>query len=343
MLGNVFFTNRTIRKIVVAFGSLFNDLQVVRFDKNRTKFNTINVPIIYSPKEKYITRIFSDPDLNKSVSIILPRISFNLDGMAYDASRKQISTINNFNYSDTDGLKTQFNPIPYNFYFSLSIYTRNVEDGTQIIEQIIPFFTPDYTISVDFNPEMDRKYNLPVILNTITNDINYEGDMSTTRLITWDLTFTAKGYIWPPVKNNVSGLIGAWSTIGGPNGTGGYGGSYINIYTDNRVKNAQEVYVDTANGMGTFAISENFIVENKSTVGKVIYFANNSSGLFVGSELTELLEPNDVIVGIYSNAKYTILNVNDPPTKSVTIIVKPDPEDATPDSLYGFDETIIEY
>lgn len=344
MLGNVFFTHRTIRKVVVAFGSLFNEIQVVRFNKSGTKFHTTNVPIIYAPKEKYLTRILSDPDLTKSIATILPRISFNLDAISYDSSRKQATTLNNFSYSTKEGLKTQFVPIPYNFDFILSIYVRNVEDGTQIIEQILPFFTPDFTITVDFNPEMNRKYTMPVLLNSVTTEVDYEGDLSTTRLIIWDLSFTAKGYIFPPVKSDsAQGLIGTWSDKGGPSGTGGYGGAYINFYTDNQIKDAQEVYVDTANGFGTFAISENFSVQNKTTKGKVVYFANNSTGLFVATELTDLLQPNDVIVGTFSNAKYTVLSAKEPPTKTVTIIVKPDPENVSANDNYGFSESIIEY
>ena len=344
MLSNPFFSHRTIRKVVVAFGTLFNDIQVVRFNKTGSKFQTINVPIIYGPKEKYITRLFSDPDLTKSIGTVLPRISFTLDGMSYDSSRKQVSTLNNFSYSSSEGLKTQFTPVPYNFEFTLSIYTRNTEDGTQIVEQILPFFTPDFTVTVDFNPEMDRKYTMPVILNSVSTEVDYEGDMTTTRLIIWDLTFTAKGYIWPPVKSDLNqGLIGMWSNVGGPDGQGGYGGAYINLYTDNRIKEVQEVYLDIDNGINSFAISETFRVENKTTKGKVIYSSNNSTGLFVAGELTNSLEAGDVIIGDYSNAKYTILSAKEPPTKTVTIIVKPNPEDATPDDQYGFSENIIEY
>jgi hypothetical protein len=343
MLGNAFFTHRTLRKVVVAFGTVFNDLQVVRFNKARTQFHTTNVPLVYAPKEKYITRILSDPDLTKSINLTLPRMSFNLDGISYDPSRKQLTTLNNFQYSTEEGLKTQYAPVPYNFDFTLSIYVRNVEDGTQIVEQILPFFSPDFTVVVDFNPEMNRTYNMPILLNSVTTEVDYEGDLSTTRLIIWDLSFTAKGFIFPPVTSNAPGLIGMWSDVGGPDGQGGYGGAYINIYTDNRTKEAQEVYVDVANGFGTFAISEMFTVVNKTTKGKIIYYANNSTGLLVAGELTQLLEPNDIIIGNYTNAKYTVLSSKDAPTKNVMIIVKPDPEDAEPDDDYGYSESIIEY
>ena len=141
------------------------------------------------------------PDLTKSIQTIVPRISFEMTGMSYDPSRKKMSTIQNFGLDSNNSLVTQFAPVPYDFDFSLSIYVRNTEDGTQIIEQILPFFTPDFNVTVNFIPGMDQKYDMPVKLNSVNTTTDYEGDFMSTRLIMWDLTFTAKGYIWPPVQN----------------------------------------------------------------------------------------------------------------------------------------------
>jgi hypothetical protein len=163
------------------------------------------IPLLYGSKEKYLTRVMSDPNLTKSISVVVPRISFNLDSISYDASRKQITTIRNFtqNTANTALSKSQYVPVPYNFVFSLSIMTRNTEDGTQILEQILPFFTPDFTATVDFITEMDQKYDIPIILDSVNSSTVYEGEMdNSTRLITWDLNFTVKGYIWPPVKDS---------------------------------------------------------------------------------------------------------------------------------------------
>ena len=205
MLGNGHFYNRTIRKVVVAFGTLFNDIVVVRYNKDgTTPRERFKVPLSYGAKEKYITRLTSDPTMFKSVNIVVPRISFNLDGLSYDASRKQLTTRQNFSAipGSTTNMKSQYLPIPYNFDFSLSVYVRNTEDGTQILEQILPFFTPDFTVTVDFIQPMDQKYDLPIILNSVSSNVDYEGDMMSTRLITWDLNFTAKGFIWPIIKQN---------------------------------------------------------------------------------------------------------------------------------------------
>jgi hypothetical protein len=200
MLGQQHFYNRTIRKVVVAFGTLFNDIQIVRYNTNGSPREIFKVPLSYGAKEKYMTRITSDPNLTKSIATVVPRISFEMTGMSYDSGRKQISTMRNFSANTSTSLNAQYVPVPYNFDFSLSIYTRNTEDGTQILEQILPFFTPDFTVTVDFIQPMDQKYDLPIILNSVTPTTDYEGDMMSTRLITWDLEFTAKGYIWPAVR-----------------------------------------------------------------------------------------------------------------------------------------------
>jgi hypothetical protein len=201
MLNNNHFYHRTIRKVVVAFGTLFNDIQLIRYTKDLSQEKErFRVPLSYGSKEKYITRLFSDPNLIKSVNVTVPRISFEMSGISYDSSRKQVSTVRNFSANNSTRLNTQFVPIPYNFDFSMSIYVRNTEDGTQILEQILPFFTPDFNVTVDFIPGMDQKYDLPIILNSVNTTTEYEGDFSSTRYITWDLEFTAKGYIWPSIK-----------------------------------------------------------------------------------------------------------------------------------------------
>ena len=144
---------------MVAFGTLFNDLQVVRYTKDGlTAKEQFKVPLSYGSKEKYLTRITSDPTLTKSIATVVPRISFDLTGMSYDSSRKQQSLLQNFGTNSSGAVTHQYAPVPYDFNFSLSIYVRNTEDGTQILEQILPFFKPDFTVTVDFVPDLDKKY-----------------------------------------------------------------------------------------------------------------------------------------------------------------------------------------
>jgi hypothetical protein len=344
MLGNNHFYNRTIRKIVVAFGTMFNDIDLVRFDKSGNSHQRFKVPLSYGSKEKYLTRITSDPTLTKSINTLVPRMSFSMDSISYDASRKQMTTLNTFSYSSAEGLKTQYLPVPYNFEFSLSIYVRNTEDGTQILEQILPFFSPDFTVTVDFIPEMGKKYDMPVILNSVNTSVDYEGDMMSTRLIIWDLTFTVKSFIWPPVKSNISqGLIGTYSPVGGPEGTGGYGAAITNIYSETGSRDAQEVRVNFQSGNGVFATGETIRVSERNLNGEVIYFSNNSTGLLILGKLNKFVESGDILIGDYTNARYNVSSVSSGPIREVTIITKLDPEDAEIDDEYGFTDTIIEY
>lgn len=331
MLNNPHFYNRTIRKIVVAFGTMFNDLQLVRYSKDGlTAHEITKVPLNYGAKEKYLVRINTDPTLTKSIATTVPRMSFDLTGMEYDSSRKQQSTLQNFAFGSSK-MKTQYAPVPYNFEFSLSIYVRNTEDGTQILEQILPFFTPDFTVTVDFIKEMEQVYDMPIMLNSVSSEIDYEGDMMSTRLIIWNLDFTAKAYIWPPVVYPTSnkGLILQANT---------------NLYTDSTNLNAQKVFVDYANGKsGYFTTGEDIGVINKDTTGKVVYFSNTSAGQLVVTDLTQRLEVGDKLVGLYSNSRYTIKTVDNSPTKAVAIVITPKPAGANVDTAYGFEEIFTEW
>lgn len=205
MIGNAHFYHRSINKLVVSFGNLFKDIDIIRFAKDGTPKEKFKVPLSYAQKEKYITRITSDPNLTKSVLTVVPRMSFVITTIAYDETRKQISTLKNYNKTSNTGIISQYVPVPYNFGFNVSLFVRNIEDATQVLEQILPFFTPDYTLTIDFINSIGRTYDIPVILNSVTSSTEYEGNFDDTRIITWELEFTVKGYIWPPI--NESGII----------------------------------------------------------------------------------------------------------------------------------------
>ena len=323
MLGNAPFYNRTIRKIVVAFGTVFNDIYLVRYTKDGvTAKETIKVPLNWGAKEKYITRLTSDPTLTKSIATTLPRISFEMTGMSYDSSRKLPTTVRNFSANNSTSIKTQYVPVPYNFDFSLSIYVRNTEDGTQILEQILPFFTPDFSVTVDFIPLMDPKYDMPIILNSVSNEVDYEGDMMATRMIIWNLEFTAKGHIWPPVKTGK--VITTANT---------------NLFIEPNSKIEQQVYVDFANGVGRFSDSESIRVKDKNVYGKVAYFSNANNGILVVQSLNEYLQVGDVVRGDFTGATFTIKTTDKSPLVETTINTKPKPLNAEPDDEFGFSET----
>lgn len=304
MLGNEHFYNRTIRKIVVAFGTMFNDIYIVRYNADGTSpKESWKVPLNYGAKEKYLTRLTTDPTLTKSIATTVPRISFEMTGMNYDSSRKRITTQQNFSAASSTTIDRQYSPIPYNFDFSLSIYVRNTEDGTQILEQILPFFTPDFNVTVNLNPNMDQKYDLPIILNSVTNETEYEGDMMDTRLIIWNLDFTVKGYIFPAVKTGGKIIRQA--------------NTNINIITE--AVNTQQFTVDYANGSNYYIDTET--VRSGIVTGKVVYFSNNSIGTMVVDNLNGKLKAGDVLVGDLSSATYTISTIDNAPVKATLIVL----------------------
>ena len=328
MLGNRHFYNRTIRKIVVAFGTLFNDIYLVRYNKAQTQeYERIKVPLAYAPKEKFIQFITSDPTQTKSINTKLPRIGFDMDGITYDVSRKQMSTIQNFSLDVNKKLETQYAPIPYNFDFTLSIYVRNTEDGAQILEQILPFFTPDFTVTVDLIPAMNQKYDLPIILNSVSPEIDYEGDGMTTRLLIWTLTFTVKAWIFPPLKTG-GDIIKSANT---------------NFFIQTGIEGEQKVYVDFANGHGVLKDTETIRVLGKNITGSVKYFSNTNNGILLVNNMSSPLSANDVVIGDMSNAQYRISTLDTVKTKVATVTVRPDPATANADSDYGFEEIFNEW
>lgn len=203
MLGHTFY-HSTIRKYVALFGTLFNQIYINRPDSAHSQIKTVKVPINYGPKEKVLARVKGDPDLNRKPAIALPRLSFEITNIQYAASRKLISVGKRYAAvaSNPEQLAYQYNPVPYDLEFSLSVIVKNVDDGTRIVEQILPFFTPEWTPTVELIPEMGIKLDIPIVLNSVKLNDNYEGSFEDARIITWDLSFTLKGYIFGPVRKS---------------------------------------------------------------------------------------------------------------------------------------------
>ena len=186
MFGTYFY-HQISRKMVVAFGSLFNTIEVRRTDSSDAVTEVIKIPLSYGPKDKMLTRISSDPNLNPKVALTVPRMGFELLSMTYDSVRK-LNTLNRNVKKGTTGLKKQFNPVPYNWEFSLYIFVKNAEDGTQVLEQILPFFTPEFTVTMNLVSSMEEVRDIPLVLNSVTSEDTYEGDFATRRSIIWTLS-----------------------------------------------------------------------------------------------------------------------------------------------------------
>ncbi|MDP7367753.1 MAG: tail sheath stabilizer and completion protein [Candidatus Pacebacteria bacterium] len=200
MFGTYFY-HQTSRKMVVAFGSLFNNIEVRRTDSSGAVVESLKIPLSYGPKDKMLVRISGDPSLNPKVALTVPRMGFELTAMSYDGMRK-LNTVGRNVKSGTTGLKKQYNPVPYNYDFSLYIFVKNAEDGTQILEQILPFFTPEFTVTMSLVSSMGIKMDIPLVLNSVTSEDSYEGDFATRRSIIWTLSFLMKSYLYPDVADN---------------------------------------------------------------------------------------------------------------------------------------------
>ena len=202
MFGTYFY-HQTSRKMVVAFGTLFNNIEVRRTDSADAVTEVIKIPLSYGPKDKMLVRISQDPSLNPKVALTVPRMGFELTSMTYDGVRK-LNTMGRNVKKGTTGLKKQFNPVPYNWDFSLYVFVKNAEDGTQILEQILPFFTPDFTVTMTLISGMTVKMDIPLVLNSVTSEDSYEGDFATRRSIIWTLSFLMKGFLYPSVTDNAA-------------------------------------------------------------------------------------------------------------------------------------------
>ena len=203
MFGRTFY-HGTMRKYVVVFGNMFNGIYVQRFDSSGNRIQNIKVPIAYGPKEKFLVRLAQDPNLDQDVAVSLPRLGFEMTGLNYASNRKLPSTIKNsrVDRNDFTKLTTQSIPVPYDIQFTLSAFVRNADDGTQILEQILPYFQPEWTNSIKLLPEMDLTYDVPCILNDVSVEDTYEGDFAARRALIWNFNFTMKGYVFGPVSTN---------------------------------------------------------------------------------------------------------------------------------------------
>ena len=204
-----YFYHEILRRTIVAFGSLFNDIEIRHKDSSNNVKSTIKVPLAYGPTQKFLARLEQSPNLNKPVQITLPRMSFEFVGLQYDSGRK-VSTTQTFITTDPNNkteVKRAYMPIPYNMAFELSIYTKLNDDMLQIIEQILPYFQPSYNLSVDLVESIGEKRDVPIVIENITMQDDYEGDFTTRRSLIYTLRFTAKTYLFGPITSATKDLV----------------------------------------------------------------------------------------------------------------------------------------
>lgn len=199
MFGHSFY-NQTTRRYVAIFGTLFNDISIGRSNNSGVETQRFKVPVNYGPMQKFLSKLEQDPEL-RSQAITLPRISFELTSMQYDGERKLTNRVlNKKQVVAADRVRTQFTPAPYNLNFQLNIMTKYLEDGTKILEQILPFFKPEFTVTAKMIDDMDLLVDIPIVLNSVSTEDTYEGSYDERRALIWTLDFTLKGYYYGPTS-----------------------------------------------------------------------------------------------------------------------------------------------
>ena len=203
MFGKYFY-NEGLRKVTVAFGAIFNKIQIQRKDSSGNVVQSLMVPLAYSPKEKFLARLNQQADLEeREFAITLPRMSFEIKTLSYDADRK-LTRMNKFKSvkSSIEGKVMDFNytPVPYTIGFDLNVFTATAEGGLQIVEQILPFFQPDYTVTINVVPELNLKRDVPIILSQVDYQDTYDGSFTDRRAVVYTLSFDAKTYLYGPAQ-----------------------------------------------------------------------------------------------------------------------------------------------
>ena len=198
MLGTQFY-NQAVRKTVISFGTLFNNIELKKIVDGQV-METEKVPLAYGPKQKFLYRLQGNPTDGRKVAITMPRMYFEMTGIDYDPSRKTPATQKYKTVINDEGneVRTQYVPVPYNISFEVGILCKSQDDGLQILEQILPFFQPSFSMSLKFIPDMDEVRDVAVVLNSVDFDDDWEDDFSTRRSITYSMQFTCKSYIYGP-------------------------------------------------------------------------------------------------------------------------------------------------
>lgn len=330
MFGTHFY-HKITRKYVVLFGTMFNNITLVRTNTDTgAEIERMKVPIIYAPKEKYITRLREDSDQQRQIAIRLPRMSFEITGISYDASRKQNSMLKVAKGNTGTSAKSTYMAVPYDINFDLNIYARNIDDGTQIVEQILPYFNPDYTATIDPVSTLGVLKDIPIILNSVSNVNEFEGNFDATRFVNWTLSFTMKAHYYGPVSNpkiirkviaNIfndptlqAGYITRVNLTGGNNGT---------FYQDDIAFQGNDY--STANAYGI-----------------ILSWSANTGKLALGGVQGQF-KLNNTIRGLSSNAAYQLDSFDISPLKLTKITIQPDPLTAEPGDDYGYTTDIQEW
>lgn len=334
MLSNRHFYFELTRKYVILFGNMFNNISLIR--KNRDtglELERVKVPIAYASKEKYFVRLNADPDLQRTIQVSLPRMSFELKSLSYDASRKQNSLLKNPKGYGTTQASSQYMGVPYDLMFELNIYTKSVDDGTHIIEQILPYFNPDYTVTINPIAELGFLKDIPITLTSISNSVEHEGNFDSVRYVNWTLTFTLKGYYYGPITQSKIIREIDVNIFSDPALRGGYI-TKLNLYQGNNEEYRLSDIVFQGDTYET-ATAFGFVHKWKKLTA--------NTGKLELAGVQGQFKANSSVKASSTGAKYNIQSFDATPIKLVNIDIVPDPIDAEPGDDYGYTTTITEW
>ena len=343
------FGHNLLRKYVIYFGTIFNNVWLQRYDMNNTLLQRSKVPINYGPRDKFLARSEGNPDLQRPIAIQLPRMTFELVGFEYDPTRK-LNSLNKITVPAENGYKYQYSPVPYNLTFQLSIMAKNILDGTYIIEQIIPYFAPMWQATLNVNPDLGLKYDVPLVLNNVEQQDTYEGVFTERRAIIWTLTFTMRAWFFGPTFNPSTGIIKNMDVnlripgdgISVESATANNSATRFNInitpgvdLSNNAIDSSYYKYTYAINNVtGSFTVTERIQdVQNINNFG-FVQFANSSQIVTLSQSGT--IEAGDRIRGLLSNATANVASITITPALQPWNNIQSDDE-------YGFIYDLTEY
>lgn len=323
MLGTYYYHEIT-RKTIIGFGTLFNNIYIQHKDKSNQILDETKVGIAYGPIQKFLAKIQQQAELNRSVAITLPRMSFEMTSIQYDSTRKSGVT-QTFKASDGQNLKKVFMPVPYNIGFELNILTKLNDDALQIIEQILPYFQPSFTITIDLIDSIGEKKDIPIVLDSIDFQDDYEGDFSTRRSLIYTLRFTAKTYLFGPIADTTDGLIRKVQVdyyndtnreiakrelryVATPKALKDYNNDNTAILSENITKTETRLEVNSTSGL---SISNRIVIDNE--VMKILEVVNSTTLIvkrgYDGSTISTHLE--NTSIDLLTDADDSLIDIDD--------------------------------
>lgn len=332
MLNDEHFYFHLKRKYINIIGNLFNNINLIRYDKaGIVEQERIKIPIVWGPKEHWVTRLESDPDLYREVGMILPRMSFDLKNYTYDAKRKQNALLKIAKEDNPYRVNSQYMGVPYDFHFEVYIYAKTIDDANHIVEQILPYFNPDYTVTITPIPELGFLKDIPIVLNDVKDEIIYEGDKKTdVRYVYITLDLTLKGYLYGPTSTPkiIRKVI-------------------ANIFNDPSLVKGNVIRMNMADGNhGDYKVGDTVYVGNSMQTANAAAYVNHwnpaTQKLVIGGA-HGWFNQNNIVRAASSNAAYRIESFEAKPLKLSEIVITPDPIDAQPEDDYGYTTTITEW